>query len=93
MQNYLNVSGRMIDGKTVVLEEALPVSSEPVQVFVKVTEQNGHIPAPKNNSLEVLERIWAEQKARGFVPRTQEEVEAYLREERDWGPNHEDLSG
>ena len=92
MQNYLSVKGRMIDEKTVVLEEAVPISAESVEVLVKAAAQNGTNGKPREDSLAVLERIWAEQKARGFVPRTQEEVEAYLAEERDWGPRHKDLS-
>lgn len=40
-------------------------------------------PEPRKDIMQVLAEIWADQKARGHVPRTAEEIQAELRAFRD----------
>lgn len=78
MTNAYVMTGTLKDGNIVQLDERLPVSSGAVRVTVEVITSA----VPKPVSREVLERIWAEQKARGQVPPTAEEVAARVREVR-----------
>ena len=71
------VTGTISDAQTVRLNQPLPVSSGEVQVTIEMTE-----PAEKPTWLQVLEQIWVDQKARGHVPMTREEIDAFMREER-----------
>lgn len=75
------VTGILTDGKTVMLDEAVPVAGRRVRVTVEVVE-----PEAKVSFLEVMEQIRESQRRRGHVPRSVEEIEAQIREERDsWG--------
>jgi hypothetical protein len=70
------VRGVVKDDGTLELAEKVNLPPGPVQVTVQ--------PAPEEGSLAALmERIWAGQRARGFVPRTAEQVEAERRAMRD----------
>jgi hypothetical protein len=90
MHNAYVVTGTVTDKSTVTLDEELPVSSMKVRVTVEPLD--GDVPsvceseAGKNSTrpyLEVIEEIRARQRARGYVPPTLEEVDAYIREERE----------
>lgn len=76
--NVYTVTGSLVDGQTLQLDEALPIATAKVRVVIEVVE-----PASKSSYMEVMETIWADQRARGFVPPTREEVDAYLKAERD----------
>ena len=78
MQNAYIVTGSLVGGQTLQLDEALPIAAAKVRVVIEVVE-----PAAASSYMEVMEGIWADQRARGFVPPTREEVDAYLKAERD----------
>jgi hypothetical protein len=78
MPRTYTVTGAVIDGQTLKLDEALPISQGKVRVVVEVVEPETNPPF-----MEVMEQIWAGQRARGHVPPTREEVDAYLKAERD----------
>ena len=73
------VTGTLTDGKTVQLDEPLPVTAGKVRITVEVMEPS----RPTQSLHEWLEELRARQAARGHVPRTVKEVEAYLKAERD----------
>ena len=97
------VTGTISDGKTVTLDEPLPITLGRVRLQVQALP----VPAspPDNSStpdaelsaeelaklprgdgrrmLQGMRPVWEAQKARGFVPSTVEEVEAWIRAERD----------
>jgi hypothetical protein len=78
MQNAYIVTGSVADERTLTLDEPLPVKAGKVRVTVEV------LPAePRRTLSEVLEEIHRGQRERGFVPPTREEVDAYLKAERD----------
>jgi hypothetical protein len=55
---------------------------------VKVTVNPVPVSPPGENLMTVLERIWADQKARGYVPRTREEIDAEVQAFRDEVEEH-----
>jgi hypothetical protein len=73
-QAAIVVQGTVNADGTLELAEKLNVPAGRVQVVIQP------LPDPSSGSLfQTLEAIWAGQKARGFVPRTVEEVEAERR--------------
>lgn len=78
MTNAYVLTGTLTDPQTVRLSEPLPVGAGEVRVTVEVVA-----PAPKPDFLEVMEKIWADQRARGHVPPTPEEVAERIREARE----------
>lgn len=76
------VTGTLTDGKTIVLDEPVATKPGPVRLTVEPLE-----PAPPRAPLRAfLEVLQKRQAARGHVPRTREEIDRALREERDsWG--------
>lgn len=85
MTNAYIVTGTLTDASTVRLDEPLPVAVGKVRVVVEAAEQH-RPPAPKPSWPEYLAELRKRQAARGHVPMTVEEVEAYLKAERDsWG--------
>jgi hypothetical protein len=78
MQQAFVLTATLTDAQTLKLDEALPVQEGKVRVVVEV------LPAAGKPSLsEVLARIHQGQRERGFTPRTREEVDAYLKAERE----------
>jgi hypothetical protein len=75
------VTGELIDDHTVTLDEPLPLAPMKVRVTVEPIGEHRRRPF-----MEVMEEIWARQRARGHQPPTREEVDEYLRSEREsWG--------
>lgn len=75
-------TGTLSGGKLVQLDEALPVAGGKVKITVEVVEPA----AEKPTFQEVMEKIWEAQRQRGHVPRSAEEIDAQIREEREsWG--------
>ena len=71
-----------LSGSTVVLDEPLPKCEGKVRVTLEVLVEN----TAKPNFMQVLEQIWEAQRQRGHVPRSAEEIQAQIREEREsWG--------
>jgi hypothetical protein len=78
VRNAYIVTGSVTDERTLKLDEALPVQSGKVRVTVELLPTE-----PAERLREFLDRIHREQRERGFVPPTREEVDAYLTAERD----------
>lgn len=78
MSDRFEITGHMIDGQTVALDRPIPISGD-VNIVV-VPRQTTE---PSESLAEFLDRIHADQKARGHVPPTREEVERYIEEERN----------
>ena len=79
MQQAYVVTGSLSSGRVVELDEALPVTVAKVRVTVEVLE----IPPPPPPHAEFMAKMHEEQRKRGFVPPTREEVDAYLKAERE----------
>jgi hypothetical protein len=77
------VKGIVKEDGTLELREKVNLPPGPVQVTVQAAPQ---ATAQVEDLMTFMERIWAGQRARGFVPRSVEEVEAErraMREEAD----------
>lgn len=84
MTNAYVLSGTLADQQTIRLNEPLPVAAGEVRVVVEVTQPPAKSEMPA--WVGVMEQIWEEQRKRGHVPPTAEEIEEYIRGERDsWG--------
>jgi len=75
-QSY-QVTGTLTDGQTVKLDRKLPVLSSRVHLVVEPVEESR-----KSSRQEALARIHARQRERGHVAPTREEVDEYIRKER-----------
>jgi len=81
MNNAYIVTGTLINDHTVMLDEALPLTPMKVRLIVEPLPSASQRPYQ-----EVIARIRERQRARGHKPPTREEVDAYLRAEREsWG--------
>jgi hypothetical protein len=78
MHNAYIVTGTLTDERTVALDEALPLTSTKVRLVVEPLS-----PASQSPYHETVAEIRKRQRARGYQPPTKEEVDAYLRAERD----------
>lgn len=78
MQQAYIVTGSLTDRCTVTLDEALPVNQGKVRLVVEVLE-----PGTKPSYDELMVEIRDRQRQLGFVPPTREEVDAYLKAERN----------
>jgi hypothetical protein len=75
--NVIEVLGTLQEDGTLVLDEKLKLPPGRVKVIVEA--------APDYKQTEIwqfFERLWAEQRARGHVPRTREEIDADLQASR-----------
>lgn len=78
MQKSYVVTGTLTDNRTVALDEALPLTTTKVRVVVEP------VPAQRQRPFaEVIAEIRTSQAARGYQPPTAEEVDAYIRAERE----------
>ena len=80
------LNGTLTDAQTVRLSEPLPVQAgDEVRLTVEVVRTA----RPRGNAanvLAVLAKIREEQRLSGHVPMTKEEIDAYIKGERDsWG--------
>jgi hypothetical protein len=81
MQNTYTVTGMLTDGRTVTLDEALPLGPVKVRIVLEPL-----LPANERPYLEVVAAIRRRQTARRFRPPSREEVDRSLAEERaSWG--------
>jgi hypothetical protein len=78
MQRAYIVTGSLADSRTVHLDEPVSIPGGKVRVIVEVTES-----VRKLSHEEFLAWLQQRQDARGHVPRTREEVDAYLKAERE----------
>jgi hypothetical protein len=83
MTNAYVVTGTLTSATTVELDEPLPITGGKVRV---VLESTGASVKPQQSLQEYLAQLRKQQAARGHVPRSAEEIQAQIREERDsWG--------
>ena len=81
MTNTYIVTGTLTDDHTVALDESLPLTSVKVRLVV---EPIG--PVSNRSYQEVITTIRERQQARNHQPPSREEIDAYLRHERQtWG--------
>ncbi len=91
-----SVTGTLTDAQTVELDEEAPIEAKRVLVTLTPLDENGSASqaeearekrsdAPRNPMMEVMERIWAAQEARGYVPPSAEEIDQHIRELRGYG--------
>ncbi|MCY3544202.1 MAG: hypothetical protein OXI16_00205 [Chloroflexota bacterium] len=81
MKNAYIVTGTLKGNQTLVLDEPLDMYDWKVRVIVEPLEA-----LPRQHShKEVMEKIWREQDERGYVRRTKEEIDEYLREIKGYG--------
>jgi hypothetical protein len=75
------LTGMLRDDQTVTLDEALPLKSGRVRLTLELLRSE-----PQKPYRDVLAAIRQRQSARGHQPQTREEVDAYLKAEREsWG--------
>lgn len=78
MQQAFVVTGSLTDSRTVCLDEPIPISCGKVRVIVEMTEVTR-----KMSHDEFLAWLRERHESRGHVPRTREEIDASLRDERE----------
>lgn len=84
MTNAYVVTGTLTDARTVRLDEPLPIAGGKVRVVVEAAAAPGC--EAKQSLQDYLADLRRRQAARGHVPRSTEEIQAQMREERDsWG--------
>jgi hypothetical protein len=80
MTNAYVLTGTLTDKQNVRLDEAVSGPVGKVRVIIEPLTPS------TSEFLRTIEAIWAEQRARGYIPPTSEEVLADLQRERDsWG--------
>ena len=78
MSQSIEVMGELTDNRHVTLDEPIALTEGKVRLIVEV------VPGGAKPDLAGFERILRErQKARGHVPPTKEEIDAYINAERD----------
>ncbi len=90
--NSATVSGTLNGDGSLVLDEPLRLPPGRVQITVRpAVEQSPQVPTG-HTMWDTLEKIWADQEARGHVPPTLEEVKDRIAELRDeWDERDEYL--
>ena len=80
-RNQVVLEGTVHADGTLELDERLPLPAG----RVRVTVQPFDVPESPDQARfwAMMERIWADQKARGHVPRTREEIDAEINQLRD----------
>lgn len=78
MADTYTVTGTLTDHQTVRLDEVLPLESQKVRLVIEPIS-----PDSKSSYEEVMQKIRARQKSRGHKPPTKEEIDAYLKLERE----------
>lgn len=82
MTNAYVTTGTMTDGRTLTLDQSLPVTNGPVRVVVEPLPK----PVVRRSLEQFVEELRARQAARGYVPMSAEEVDAHIKAERaSWG--------
>jgi len=79
MADTVVVTGTFTDSRTIRLDREVTAPKGPVRLTVEPIAM-----APKRQSLwEFLDQLRTDQAARGHVPRTAEEIQKSIKEERD----------
>jgi hypothetical protein len=78
MSHVYQVTGELTDSRHVTLDQPIPLTAGRVRVMVE------QLPTGPKQDLSAFERTLRDrQQARGHLPRTKEEIDAYLAAERD----------
>jgi len=86
MAESYTVSGTLEHKRLIHLDESVPLRAGKVKVTIRANAKKTIQQAKRKNTVVTLEAIHARQRARGHKPPTPEEVEAYVRQEREsWG--------
>jgi hypothetical protein len=80
-QEMLEVQGTVQPDGSLVLDEKLNLPAGRVRVTVHTRNEPEKVDPTR--FLAMMERIWADQKARGHVPRSREEIDADINQLRD----------
>ena len=84
-------TGTLTDGTTLTLDTPAPAGSGRVRVTVEPIPAAGSDPLNLN---EFFEQLRKDHEARGHVPLSREEIDAFMREERaGWEGRHTPRSG
>jgi len=78
MHKVYVVTGKLTDVHTVTLDKALPLKPVKVRLMVEPLESNSKRPYQ-----DVIAEIHERQQARGYQPATREEIDGYIKMERD----------
>jgi hypothetical protein len=78
MHNAYIVTGTLIDAQTVALDEALPLAVQKVRIVIEPV-----VNTSRRSYHDVLVAIRERQQARSHQPPTREEVDAFIRAERE----------
>jgi hypothetical protein len=81
----MEVEGTLHSDGTLELDEKPTLPPGRVKVVLQTLPQ----PTGKQDPLGVLQAIWADQKARGYQPRSVEEIDAALNQMRDEWEEHQ----
>jgi hypothetical protein len=79
MTEQITLRGVVLPDGSLRLESPLPLPAGEVEVTVRPAPAAG----PRESVMEVLDRVRAQQQARGHVSPTAEEIDAELRQMRD----------
>ena len=78
MSHVHQVTGELTDNSHVTLDEPIPLAVGKVRLIIE------EVPPEAKSDLATFERTLRQrQQAHGHVPRTKEEIDAYLNAERD----------
>jgi hypothetical protein len=81
MDGPQTVTGTLTDGRTIVLDRAIAPAPGRVRLVVEPIEEK-----PRMSLWDFLDDLSRRQAARGHIPRTREEIDRDLGEERSsWG--------
>jgi hypothetical protein len=78
MAQTYETTGELADNRTVKLDQALPAAAGKVRVTVELVTSE-----TRPDLEQFMERMWEAQRRRGHVPKTKQEIDAYLNAERD----------
>ena len=80
-QTVAKIRGTLTPDGKIELDHLPPIRSGPVEVTVEPVSEETE--PPRESVWVLLDRIHAEQRARGFQPRTKEEIDAEINALRD----------
>ncbi|MBL8866172.1 MAG: hypothetical protein JNK93_11495 [Planctomycetia bacterium] len=78
MNTNYTATGTLVDGRTVTLHKSIPLAPGPVRVVVEELSTNN-----RRSFQEVIEEVWNDQRQRGVVPPSAEEVDRRICDERE----------
>lgn len=80
MEQAYVLTGELRDGRSLTLDEAVPLAAGKVRVTVEAITDTSRV---RRSPVAVLEAIWAAQKISGRVPPSKEEIDRFIEGERN----------